>query len=187
MASPEKFAEALASGAHGIQVGTAFALCRESAIRPDLKQQLLRNLKAGTHNVRTDLNSSPTGFPFKVAELEGTVSEEAVNAARGRICDLGYLRQLYAKGESTVGYRCGSEPEEKFLAKGGTMEGTIGKRCLCNSLLATVGLGQVRDGVPEPAIVTLGDDCSFLPHVTQGDNIDYGAVDVIEYLMWAVS
>jgi nitronate monooxygenase len=187
MASPEKLAEALAAGAHGIQVGTAFALCRESAIRPELKQQLLRNLKAGTHNVRTDLNSSPTGFPFKVAELEGTVSEEAVNAARGRICDLGYLRQLYAKGESTVGYRCGSEPEKNFLAKGGTMEGTIGKRCLCNALLATVGLGQVRDGVPEPAIVTLGDDCSFLPHVTDGDNIDYGAVDVIEYLTGPVT
>jgi nitronate monooxygenase len=182
-ASPEKLAEARAAGAHGIQVGTAFALCRESAIRLELKHNILRKLNAGTLKVRTDLNLSPTGFPFKVVELEGTVSEDETDAARERICDLGYLRQLYAKGESNVGYRCPSEPESHFLAKGGTIEGTVGKRCLCNALLATVGLGQVRDGVPEPPVVTLGDDHSFLPHVTRGDDIDYGAVDVIEYLL----
>jgi hypothetical protein len=96
------------------------------------------------------------------------------------------LRQLYAKGESKVGYRCPSEPEQKFLAKGGSIEDTIGKRCLCNGLLATVGLGQTRDGVAEPPIVTAGDDWSFLPHVTQGDDIDYGAADVIEYLLQPV-
>ena len=62
------------------------------------------------------------------------------------------------------------------------MEDTIGKRCLCNGLLATVGLGQTRDGVSEPPVVTSGDDWAFLPHVTRGDDVDYGAVDVIEYL-----
>jgi hypothetical protein len=117
-----------------------------------------------------------------VVELDSTVSNEETYAARERICDLGYLRHLYAKGESKVGYRCPSEPQKNFLAKGGTMEGTIGKRCLCNGLLATVGLGQIRDGVSEPPIVTSGDDWSFLPHVTQGDDIDYGAADVIDYL-----
>jgi hypothetical protein len=73
-----------------------------------------------------------------------------------------------------------------FLAKGGTRETTVGKRCLCNGLLATVGLGQIRGGVAEPPIVTSGDDCSFLAHVTQGDEVDYGAADVIEYLTRSV-
>ncbi len=182
VASPEKLAESRAAGAHGIQVGTAFAFSRESGILPEIKHRALREQKAGTLDVRTDFNSSTTGFPFKVVQLDGSVSDEKTYAARERICDLGYLRQLYAKGESKVGYRCPSEPERNFLAKGGTMEGTIGKRCLCNGLLATVGLGQIRDGVSEPPIVTSGDDWAFLPHVTQGDDIDYGAADVIEYL-----
>ena len=181
-ASPEKLAEARAAGAHGIQVGTAFAFSRESGILAEIKHRVLREQKDGTLKVRTDFNSSPTGFPFKVIELDGTVSDEETYAARERMCDLGYLRRLYAKGESNVGYRCPSEPERNFLAKGGTMEDTIGKRCLCNGLLATVGLGQTRDGVSEPPVVTSGDDWAFLPHVTRGDDVDYGAVDVIEYL-----
>ena len=180
-ASPEKLAQARAAGARGIQVGTAFAFCRESGIVAEIKQRVLRAQKAGTLKVRTDFDSSPTGFPFKVVELEGTVSAEQTYAARERICDLGYLRQLYAKGDS-VGYWCPAEPVRDFLAKGGTTEGTVGKRCLCNGLLATVGLGQIRDGVLEPAIVTSGDDWSFLPHVTRGDDVDYGVADVIEYL-----
>ena len=181
-ASPEKLAEARAAGAHGIQVGTAFAFSRESGILAEIKHRVLREQKDGTLKVRTDFNSSPTGFPFKVIELDGTVSDEETYAARERMCDLGYLRRLYAKGESNVGYRCPSEPERNFLAKGGTMEDTIGRRCLCNGLLATVGLGQTRDGVSEPPVVTSGDDWAFLPHVTRGDDVDYGAVDVIEYL-----
>ncbi len=181
-ASPEKLAEARAAGAHGIQVGTAFAFSRESGILPEIKHRVLRAQKAGTLNVRTDFNSSPTGFPLKMVELDGTVSDEETYAARERICDLGYLRQLYAKGESNVGYRCPGEPERSFLAKGGRMEHTVGKRCLCNGLVAAVGLGQTRDGVSEPPIVTSGDDYSFLTHVTRGDDVDYGAADVLEYL-----
>jgi len=181
-ASPEKLAAARAAGAHGIQVGTAFAFSRESGILPAIKHRVLHEQKAGTLSVRTDFNSSPTGFPFKMVELDGTVSDEETYATRERICDLGYLRQLYAKDESKVGYRCPGEPERNHLAKGGTMEGTLGKRCLCNGLLATVGLGQTRDGVSEPPIITSGDDYSFLPHVTRGDGVDYGAMDVIEYL-----
>jgi nitronate monooxygenase len=181
-ASPERLAEARAAGAHGVQVGTAFAFSRESGILQGIKHRVLRAQKAGTLGVRTDFNSSPTGFPFKVVELDNTAANEATHAERERICDLGYLRRIYANGESQVGYRCPSEPEKNFLAKGGSMEATIGKRCLCNGLLATVGLGQTRDGVAEPALVTSGDDFSFLSHVTGGEDVDYGAADVIAYL-----
>ena len=48
----------------------------------------------GKASVYTDAVASPTGFPFKVALLEKTMSEEDVYLTRTRICDLGYLREL---------------------------------------------------------------------------------------------
>ena len=68
----EKVREALDQGAAGVQVGTAFAFSRESGMRSDLKRSLLAKAVAGTGEVFTDPLASPTGFPFKVAHLEGT-------------------------------------------------------------------------------------------------------------------
>src|ERR1035437_10055126 len=45
---------ALDQGAAGVQVGTAFAFTRESALRPDLKNSLLAQAVAGTGEVFTD-------------------------------------------------------------------------------------------------------------------------------------
>ena len=69
---PEKVEEALAAGAAGVQVGTAFAFCAESALRADYKQALLAKAISGEARVFTDTVASPTSFPFKVARLEGT-------------------------------------------------------------------------------------------------------------------
>jgi len=91
---------------------------------------------------------SPTGFPLKVAELDGTVSEPAVYARRRRICDLGYLRSPYLKPDGAVGYRCAAEPVRAYLSKGGDRSGALRRTCLCNALTATVGLGQRRGGAP---------------------------------------
>jgi hypothetical protein len=46
-----------------------------------------------------------------------------------------------------------------YLRKGGTEADAVGRKCLCNALMANIGLGQVRRGgyVEEPA-VTLGQD-----------------------------
>ena len=87
----EKLREALAAGATGVQVGTAFAFCAESGLRDDYKQALVKKAISGEAKVFTDPLASPTGFPFKAAQLEGTVSEREVYLARPRICDLGYL------------------------------------------------------------------------------------------------
>lgn len=65
--TPAGLAAARAAGAAGIQVGTAFALCRESGIEPGIKQKLLRQARDGTLDVRNDPRASPAGFPFKVA------------------------------------------------------------------------------------------------------------------------
>ncbi len=76
--NPDKLREALEQGAAGVQVGTAFAFSRESGMRPDLKTQLIQQAIAGTGEVFTDPLASPTGFPFKVAQLEGTSSTSDV-------------------------------------------------------------------------------------------------------------
>src|SRR5450759_2838844 len=98
--TPEKLREALAAGAAGIQVGTAFAYCAESGLRDDYKQALLEKVVVGDARVVTDCLASPTGFPFKVAQLEGSLSEHEVYLARPRICDLGYLREAYRTAEA---------------------------------------------------------------------------------------
>ena len=45
---PGRLADALRQGASGVQVGTAFAFCNESGLRPELKQQALQMSRAGT-------------------------------------------------------------------------------------------------------------------------------------------
>lgn len=183
-ASPEKLAEAVAQGANGIQVGTAFAFCRESGILPRIRQEALRRCLAGYLDVQTDLQASPTGYPFKILGMTGsTPSGPATEYTSQRFCDLGYLRQYYSKGESVIGYRCSGEPVEHYLRKGGLRERTMGKQCLCNGLLATVGLGQIRDDGAVRPIVTAGEDLSFVPPLVKRVGADYTARDVIEYLI----
>jgi len=56
-------------GAVGIQAGSIFALSEESGMRPDLREQVLKMALKGTLKITTDPLASPTGFPFKVAEV----------------------------------------------------------------------------------------------------------------------
>jgi NAD(P)H-dependent flavin oxidoreductase YrpB (nitropropane dioxygenase family) len=156
---PERVRAALAAGAAGVQVGTLFALSRESGLEESLREQVLHELRSGTLEVRTDPAASPTGFPFKVATLSGTLTDTEVYAARPRLCDLGYLRTPYRRPGGAVGYRCPAEPVDVFVRKGGSPDEAAGSQCLCNALLADVGRGQHRkDGYDEPPLVTLGAD-----------------------------
>ena len=95
--------------------------------------------------MRNDPRASPTGFPFKVATIDGTASQPEVYACRERLCDLSYLRQPYERADGTVGYRCAAEPVHMYVRKGGAVEDTEGRKCLCNGLTATIGPG------PDPA------------------------------------
>ncbi|GIJ43626.1 2-nitropropane dioxygenase [Virgisporangium aliadipatigenens] len=181
--SPERLAAARAAGAAGVQVGTAFALCRESGLDARLRRQLLRAAHDGTLRVRNDVRASPTGFPFKVVPLPGTVAEPHVYAARPRNCDLGYLRTPFRREGGGVGYRCPAEPVDEYLRKGGAIEDTVGSRCLCNGLVATAGAAQRRlDGSVEPPLVTLGQDVGFLRRLAP-DGAEYGAADVVAFLL----
>lgn len=181
---PGKLAEALALGASGIQVGTAFAFCEESGIPQRMKEDVLHLSRRRLARVCTDPLASPTGFPIKVARLDETLSEAGIYAARQRVCDLGYLRHLYRTSNGTIGYRCPAEPLEAYVSKGGAKEDTEGRKCLCNGLLETVGLGQVRPGgLREPAFVTAGDDLTMISSFLQPGAHSYSAADVIAGLL----
>lgn len=185
-ARPGAPAAARAAGAAGIQAGSIFALCRESGLDPDLRRRLVARALAGDLRVRNDPRASPAGFPFKVAELPGTLSDDDVHAARPRLCDLSYLRTPYLKENGAVGYRCPAEPVDAYVRKGGAREDTAGRRCLCNALVADIGLGQHRpDGYAEPPLATLGQDLGFLPDLLHATGGDYSAADAVDYLMGA--
>jgi len=183
----DKLREALEQGAAGIQVGTAFAFSRESGMRADLKQTLMNQARTGSGVVFTDPLASPTGFPFKVAQLEGTGSAFPIYQERKRVCDLGYLREPYATSDNSVGYRCAAEPVNNYVAKGGKIEDTVGRKCLCNALMANVGYGQTRkDGVTELPLVTVGDDLNTIANFLTPGEESYSAEDVVASLMSGV-
>ena len=182
--TPGALREAVAAGAAGVQVGTLFAFCDESGLDASLKAAVRERARIGGAEVFTDPAASPTGFPFKVLALPGTLSESETYAARTRRCDLGYLRQVYRTEDGEVGYRCAAEPVSEYVAKGGRAEDTIGRKCLCNALMANVGLAQTQSGgAVEPALVTSGDDVAALaPLLARGPG-GYTAADVVDYIL----
>lgn len=183
--TPEGLAQARAQGAQGIQVGTVFAYSTESGMADALKRQVLAEVLAGTLDVRSDWRASPTGFPFRVIQLDGTVSDPDVAANRKAVCDLGALRTPYRKPNGDIDYRCPAEPLAVYTRKGGRAANAEGRKCLCNALLAAADLPQQRpDGSTEPAIVTSGDDFrAVLALASNGSGGGpYPARKVVDYL-----
>ncbi|WP_318243621.1 beta/alpha barrel domain-containing protein [Oerskovia gallyi] len=182
--TPESLAAAREAGATGVQVGTLFALSTDSGLDPTLREDVLARLRAGTLDVRTEALTSPTGFPFKVAQLPGTLADVGVAAARPRLCDLGYLRTPVEKDDGKVTYRCPAEPAHMFERKGGQEADTQGRLCLCNSLAADVGLGQTRaDGYVELPLVTLGADVAGAARLAARHDGAWSAGDVLDWLL----
>jgi nitronate monooxygenase len=71
-----------------------------------------------------------------------------------------------------------------FVSKGGDVKDTVGRKCICNALMATAGFPQVRAGKHvEAGIVTSGDALTeierFLPEGAEG----YRAADVVRALL----
>lgn len=172
-------AEALASGASGIQVGTLFAYCDESGMGREYKESILADAREGKVDVFTDPRASPTGFPFKVVNWPHNPAD---HDARPRLCDLGYLRAAYRSDDGRIEYRCASEPVDAYVKKGGKIDETEGRKCLCNMLMADIGIGQVRtDGYAEPPLITSGDDVANIGQFLNGRE-RYTADDVLTYL-----
>lgn len=185
--TPERVGRAIDAGAVGVQVGTLFALSQDSGITQTAREQVLDRMRSGRLAVRNDPRASPTGFPFKVATIEGTASQAEVYEARERLCDLSYLRQPYERTDGTVGYRCAAEPVHMYARKGGAVEDTEGRKCLCNGLMATIGLGQHRkDGYVETPLVTLGEDLEGAEELLRRHPGGWTATQAVAYLQEGV-
>jgi NAD(P)H-dependent flavin oxidoreductase YrpB (nitropropane dioxygenase family) len=187
--SHEKLEQALIAGATGIQVGTLFALAQESGMQPEHRLAILNEVRKGTEDaslVRTTL-FSPTGFPFKVVQIEGTLASSQVFEDRHRVCDLGLLQQLglskpSADGSRTLFQRCPAGPVDAYVRARG-LESNIGqRRCLCNGLASCAGLAQARGGgepYEEPAIVTLGNHLEGVRRLSRHGQAPYWAKEVV--------
>ncbi len=172
-ATPNRVKEALEAGAAGVQCGTIFALSEASGLELSVRAKMLEDLRAGK-----------PGFPFKVADVAGTQSEEDVYLARPRLCDLSYLRQAYVRENGSIGYRCASEPIEAYQKKGGLLADTVGRKCLCNALVANVGIGQTRkDGYVEQPAVTLGQDLEGPTEMIRTHPDGWTPAQAIEWLL----
>jgi len=183
-AEPERVVAALEAGAAGVQVGTAFAYTEESGFSPEIKAAVIAKSKAGTAEVFTDPLASPTGFPFKVVPVEDTVSEQVVYEKRDRVCDLGYLRTAYQIADEKIGWRCPAEPVRAFVRKGGDEAETVGRKCVCNALMASIDLGQIqKNGDPELPLVTSGDDVANVARFLKPGRDTYTVADVLDYLL----
>lgn len=182
-ASPEGLARALSLGAHGIQVGSIFALCEESGLDSKHRRDIILRWHRGELHIKKDATASPTGFPFQVVQLPGTLSDDAVYETRHRVCTQHALATPHQMPDGTIVYRCPAERVRDYVQRGGAEADTIGVRCICNGLLAATGLGDVG----EPAIVTLGDDVGFLRHLTPDWYSSYTAAQAMEYLLGPAS
>ena len=183
--TPEKVAEALSLGAAGVQVGTLFAYSDESGFEAGVKAQMREKAVAGDLQVRADWRVSPTGFPFRVADIPGTLTDVTVRSARKPVCDLGVLRSAYLRADGEVDYRCPAEPLAQYVRKGGREMNTEGRLCLCNALFASAGYPQRRPGGScEAPLVTSGTDLEPVLHlIGASDGPGYGAADAVAHLL----
>jgi NAD(P)H-dependent flavin oxidoreductase YrpB (nitropropane dioxygenase family) len=161
-----------------------FALCSDSGLDPEIRARLLEGIARDELVVHTDPVASPTGFPFKVVDVSGTMSDAVSYESRERLCDLGYLRTPFAKADGSIGFRCAGEPVHMYVRKGGMEDETVGRKCLCNGLAAAVGMGQQRrTGYQELPIVTLGSDLQGPRRMIARHPGGWTAAEAIEWML----
>ena len=173
----EALSEAQALGAVGIQVGTAFGFCSDSGMENDLRKRALAASLSGEATTRTEGRGSPTGFPFKTLNLEGTEGARPAEERQRQSCTHGYLRSAYRKENGSVGWRCAAEPVKDYVAKGGNADDCADRRCLCNGLLATAGhANRMKSGGTELPLITSGIMRSLERFLDEDGDFDANAV-----------
>lgn len=177
----EKLEEAKTQGAVGIQVGSVFALSSESGFTEEVKDCLRTKIRNGTLDVTTSAIVSPTGYPFQVVLIEGSLSDPDVYNERVRNCVYGYLAHARQSEKGKILFLCPAEPVNAYVGKGGDIKDTEGRVCLCSGLAAAVGQGQRG----EPMIITFGKDVEpvkkLIENSTNPDG-SYSTEDVIRFI-----
>lgn len=175
--------KAVVEGAMGIQVGTLFAFCTESGLLPELKRKFLETVKQGTAKVFTHPRISPTGYPFKMGMLANTLSDPVIFSQRKRVCNVGFLSSLFKTSDGKIDRRCPAENEAVFAKKGGNIALSGEARCLCNALLANIGLGmKYASGYLEAPLLTVGSHIESLKRLIDQFGLEYSALDVLTFL-----
>ncbi len=168
-------------GATGIQVGTPFALSNESGFTKEKKDLERAKIMDDTLEVVTSAVASPTGYPFQVVQMPGTLSDKEVYEDRDRVCSKGYLVEVRMDEDKKPIFLCPAEPVKAYVRKGGKIEETEGRVCLCNGLASAVGQGQTG----EPAIFTLGKDVEPVRKLMEKSphpDGSYSAEDVVGFV-----
>ena len=148
------------------------------------KRSVMQKVIDEEAEVFTDPRVSPTGYPFKVVQLEDTMSNPTLYEARPRLCDIGLLREIYKREDGKIGYRCAAEPKEQYLKKGGKAEDLEERGCLCNNLCASAGYPQHRkDGYIEKPLVSSGKGLPYLGRLFKDGKHGYSSKDVLDYLL----
>ncbi len=195
LASREKLEFALESGAQGIQAGTIYAMCEESGMRSDHRCAIFKRLRNNSDDsiiVRTTL-FSPTGFCFKVADVENTLFDNSIYLMRKRACDIGLLRQIgldkpNEAGQRRLFQRCPAEPLESFVKNRGLLRNSAEKRCLCNGLIAGAGFPQTtrnnqNQEWEEPSIVTIGENLDGVRRLSSNGQHPYWCIDIAKDIL----
>ena len=145
--------------------GTAFAFCEESAI-DEVKQMLFTKMHEGG-STYTDPVASPAASPSR--------SSSSTTSRQGEVRELPARLQPRLPAprvpgrQGRIGYRCAAEPVEDWIKKRGDISATVGRKCLCNALMADAGYPQISPFKPkreeemaakyiEEGLVTAGDD-----------------------------
>jgi len=145
-------------GAYGIQVGSRFALCEESPFLPKVKKRIIANNRRGRTKIVTS-KRSPTGYPWKEVQLNGTLSSMSVYNKRKRRCLYGYLRKghkVMVNGKEIEVLTCPAMPVETYIrlhpekTRAECLAECAGVICLCEALPSNVGV------LSGPPTVTLG-------------------------------
>lgn len=183
-ARAENLAAALRCGATGVVVSTPFYYCAESELDTDVKERVVRGIGEAPARLDVTFLSSPTGFSVPVVPLEGTAAHPAGFAARTRFCDVGFLRQLYLKPDGGMGYRCPGEPLPGYVEKGGDARQAVQQHCLCNAVLASLGLGQRRlEEALERPLAPAGEELEALAQFVAPGRNQFEAADVVATLL----
>ena len=95
-----------------------------------------------------------------------------------------YLRHAYRKEDDTLGYRCPAEPAGDFVRKGGALSEREGRQCVCNGLVSTIGLAQVRsDRTLDRPLLTAGNDITQVASYLQPGRDSCFAAEVVRHLL----
>ena len=171
----------LGGGGSGLALSLPFLFCRESGLNPTLKARVLDACLHGSPLPVQTLASSDRS-PIRLIKDLG--STEGGLEVRERICDVGWFRKAYQRPDGTVGYRCPGEPVELFGEKGGDAGESALHPCLCNGLLASLGLGQAGSAENTgPVLVPVGEDLDQLKRFIRSGRAEYTAAEAIGILL----